>query len=120
MKLNIHSTYQLSTQAQHYKMMALTAILAVIIMLFLSSKANPESYDNTVAISAKRSITHFTDISNELAENDISDKGILCSFLYTSVAMTDNGYPVLMSFHISDIGKKTRLNVLLDYESRAP
>lgn len=120
MKLNIHITHPLSTQSQHYKMMTLTTILAVIIMLFLSGEANPESYDNTVAISAKRSFTHFTDTSNELADNDVSDKDILSSVLYTSVARADNGYPFLMSFQISHIGKKTRLNALLDYESRAP
>ena len=100
--------------------MTLTTVLTVIIMLFFSSKANSESYDSAVAVSTKRSVTHFTDTSYESAENDLSDKEILSSFLYTSVEMTDNGHPVLMSFQISDIGKKTRMNILLNYESRAP
>ena len=91
--------------------MTATTILTVIIMLFFSGKANPESYDNTIAISAKKSsFTHFADASDEWADNDVSDKDLLSHFLHKSDAVADNGYPVLMSYQISDTGKKTRLN----------
>jgi hypothetical protein len=110
----------LANPTNWYKMKTITIFISMITILFLADKACSETYLGALIASVKSNCLHFTDIFCEPDDNVICDIDVQPDFFNASSATTDNGYLASGSFYIAEIWKEPRLNVLLDYESRAP
>ena len=101
-------------------MKTLTIFISMLTILFLADKVCSETYIGTVIVSVKSDFLHCTDIFCEPDDNVIRDIDVQPDFFNVSSATTDNGYLAFGSYYSAEIWKDPRLNVLLDYESRAP